>query len=55
MSGVVENGFFIDICDRVVIGYGDGRVEVCDINVGMIEENMLDFVESENVFLDFVD
>lgn len=55
MPGVVENGLFIDICDRVVIGYGDGRVEVRDINAGTIEENMLDFVESENVFSDLAD
>ena len=55
MPGVVENGLFVDICDRVVIGYGDGRVEVRDINAGTIEENMLDFVESENVFSDLAD
>lgn len=55
MPGVVENGLFIDICDRVVVGYGDGRVEVRDINAGTIEENMLDFVETENVFSDLAD
>ena len=55
MPGVVENGLFVDICDRVVIGYGDGRCEVRDINAGTIEENMLDFVESENVFSDLED
>ena len=55
MPGVVENGLFVDICDRVVIGYGDGRCEVRDINAGTIEENMLDFVESENVFFDLED
>ena len=55
MPGVVENGLFIDICDRVVIGYGDGRVEVRDINAGTIEENMLDFIESENMFSDLTD
>jgi hypothetical protein len=26
IPGVVENGLFIDICDIVVIGHGDGRV-----------------------------
>lgn len=55
MPGVVENGLFIDICDRVVIGHGDGKVEVRDINAGTIEENMLDFVENENVFADLGD
>lgn len=55
MPGVVENGLFIDICDTVVIGYGDGKAQVRDINAGTIEENMLDFVESENLFADLSD
>lgn len=55
MPGVVENGLFIDICDRVVIGYGDGRVEVRDINAGTIEENIVEFVENENLFSDLTD
>ena len=52
IPGVVENGLFIDICDIVVIGHGDGRVEVRDINAGTVEEDQLDFVESENLFAD---
>ncbi len=28
IPGVVENGLFLDICDSVVIGHQDGRVEV---------------------------
>ncbi|MGX9357295.1 ribose-5-phosphate isomerase RpiA [Roseobacteraceae bacterium S113] len=52
MPGVVENGLFIDICDTVVIGYGDGRVIVRDINEGTEEEDRLDFVESDNLFAD---
>lgn len=55
MPGVVENGLFIDICDRVVIGYGDGKVEVRDINAGTIEENIVDFVENENLFSDLTE
>lgn len=55
MPGVVENGLFIDICDRVVIGYGDGKVEVRDINAGTIEENIVDFVENDNLFTDLTD
>lgn len=55
MPGVVENGLFVDICDVVVIGYGDGRVEVRDINAGTIEESMLDFAEPDNLFTDLVD
>ncbi|MCH2164056.1 MAG: ribose-5-phosphate isomerase RpiA [Marinovum sp.] len=52
MPGVVENGLFIDICDTVVIGHGDGRVLVRDINEGTEEEERLDFVESDNLFAD---
>lgn len=55
MPGVVENGLFIDICDCVVIGYGDGRVEVRDINEGTVETDRLDFVESDNLFADMSD
>ena len=52
VPGVVENGLFIDICDRVVIGYGDGRVETRDINNGTVEESLIEFVESDNLFRD---
>jgi len=52
IPGVVENGLFIDICDVVVIGHGDGRVEVNDINSGTHEEERIDFVETGNMFSD---
>lgn len=52
IPGVVENGLFIDICDAVVIGYGDGKVEVRDINAGTVEEDHIEFAESENMFSD---
>ncbi|TNJ48580.1 ribose-5-phosphate isomerase RpiA [Phaeobacter sp. B1627] len=52
IPGVVENGLFIDMCDTVVIGYGDGKVEVRDINEGTIETDRIDFVESDNLFKD---
>ncbi len=55
MPGVVENGLFIDICDTVVIGYGDGRVEVRDINEGTVSTERLDFVENDNLFSDLSD
>ncbi|KPP85932.1 MAG: ribose 5-phosphate isomerase A [Rhodobacteraceae bacterium HLUCCO07] len=55
MPGVVENGLFIDICDVVVVGFGDGRVELRDINAGTIEEDRLDFVEDDNLFTDLMD
>jgi ribose 5-phosphate isomerase A len=55
MPGVVENGLFIDICDTVIIGYGDGLVEIRDINEGTVEHDKLDFVESDNLFTDLRD
>jgi ribose 5-phosphate isomerase A len=55
MPGVVENGLFIDICDIVVIGHGDGRVELRDINEGTVEQDRLDFVETDNLFSDMLD
>jgi len=41
MPGVVENGLFVDICDTLVIGFGDGRVEIRDINAGTVETDNL--------------
>ena len=54
VPGVVENGLFIDICDTVVIGHGDGRVELRDINDGTTEvEQSLE--SGENLFSDLAD
>jgi len=55
IPGVVENGLFIDICDAVVIGYGDGKVEVRDINAGTVQEDRIEFSENENLFTDLTD
>lgn len=55
IPGVVENGLFIDICDTVVIGYGDGRVEVRDINDGTVATERLEPVENDNLFSDLSD
>ncbi len=52
IPGVVENGLFIDICDRVIIGYGDGRVVTRDINAGTVSEERVEFVEDDNLFRD---
>ncbi|MBT2130810.1 ribose-5-phosphate isomerase RpiA [Aliiroseovarius lamellibrachiae] len=52
IPGVVENGLFIDICDIVVVGHGDGRVEVTDINEGTHEEDRIEFVDTDNIFKD---
>ena len=55
VPGVVENGLFIDVCDRVVVGYGDGRVEVRDIDAGTVEDSRVIFDESPNAFADLSD
>ena len=52
VPGVVENGLFIDICDVVVIGHGDGRVELRDITKGSVEHDRVEFVENDNLFAD---
>jgi len=50
IPGIVENGLFIDICDVVVIGHGDGKVEVDDINAGTHVEDRVEFVDNDNIF-----
>ena len=55
VPGVVENGLFIDICDTVIVGFGDGRVELRDITEGTVERDRLDFVETDNLFTDLAD
>ena len=50
VPGVVENGLFIDICDAVVIGYPDGRVETRDIATGAVEREQILFEEADNIF-----
>lgn len=52
MPGVVENGLFIDLCDKVIIGYSDGRVETRDINEGTVSEGRIDMEDSDNLFSD---
>ncbi len=55
IPGVVENGLFIDICDVVVIGHGDGRVDINDINAGTQEQDRIEFVEADNMFTDLAE
>ena len=55
MPGVVENGLFVDICDTVVLGFGDGKVEVRDINEGTVASERVEFTEPGNLFSDLSD
>ncbi len=52
IAGVVENGLFIDICDIVVVGHGDGRVVVRDIHAGTVADERMDFLPTDNIFAD---
>ena len=55
VPGVVENGLFIDICDVVVTGHSDGRVEVHDLNSGDSDVSEIAGPGHENVFADMGD
>lgn len=52
IAGVVENGLFIDICDTVVIGSPDGRVEIRDLDGPTIVEERIDLSAETNIFSD---
>lgn len=55
IPGVVENGLFIDICDMVILGHGDGRIELRDVNDGIFSEEKPSEDEEENIFADLSD
>ena len=55
VPGVVENGLFLDVADAIVIGHGDGRVEVRDINNGTVENEHIDILLNDNLFADLED
>jgi len=52
VRGVVENGLFLDMCDVLILGHGDGGVETRDINAGTVEQDRLDVMETDNLFTD---
>lgn len=52
IPGVVENGLFVDMCDVVITGHADGRVEVRDINAGTFEEERVAVEPTANIFDD---
>lgn len=55
VPGVVENGLFVDICDVVVTGHADGRVEMRDVNSGEVETTRLALAGEENAFSDLAE
>lgn len=53
IPGVVENGLFIDICDTVIIGHGDGRVMVRDSDgTTQVEDQSDGSSDISNIFAD---
>ncbi|MCK0169920.1 ribose-5-phosphate isomerase RpiA [Aliiroseovarius sp. S1123] len=52
VPGVVENGLFIDICDMVISGHGDGRIEVTDLTDGTLTEVQVETSQDANIFAD---
>lgn len=50
VPGVVENGLFIDICDVVVTGHADGKVDVHDLNTGESNQTEIASPDHENIF-----
>lgn len=55
IPGVVENGLFIDICDVVIVGHGNGQVDVRDITNDTNEVVRFDVRDDDNIFADFAD
>ncbi|MDX8351237.1 ribose-5-phosphate isomerase RpiA [Cognatiyoonia sp. IB215182] len=55
IPGVVENGLFIDICDMVIVGHANGKVEVTDITNGINEVVRFDVRDDDNIFVNIAD
>ena len=55
VPGVVENGLFVDICDIVIVGHGDGACETFDMTQGLLGEDQIELGESTNLFKDLMD
>lgn len=55
IPGVVENGLFVDICDVVVLGHGDGKVTVRDITNDTLETFRFDIQDTDNIFVNVAD
>ena len=54
IAGVVENGLFVDICDTLILGHGEGKVERFELD-GAAEVTQFDFLAADNIFTDISD
>jgi len=52
VPGVVENGLFLDICDVVIVGHGDGKVTVQDNDANNGAEIHFNVLDDTNIFAD---
>jgi ribose 5-phosphate isomerase A len=50
IPGVVENGLFVGICDKIVVGHGDGRVELRDLASPRVEDAVVEILREDNLF-----
>ena len=50
IPGVVENGLFIDICDAVILGHGDGRAEMHAIANPEVDVMQVEILRADNIF-----
>ena len=58
VPGVVENGLFLDVCDALVVGHADGRVETREFGAAGVEEARVAPPEGEradNIFTEIAD
>ena len=55
IPGVVENGLFLDICDTVILGHGDGRVDVLNAQTTRFGSDEDVLAEQVNIFRDLGD
>ncbi len=55
IPGVVENGLFLDICDTLVIGHPDGRVDVRHADLGRAGLDDAQLYTTPNIFADLGD
>jgi ribose 5-phosphate isomerase A len=52
VPGVVENGLFVDIADRVIIGHPDGACELRDLSGGsaQVSHRKVELTDARNIF-----
>jgi ribose 5-phosphate isomerase A len=55
IPGVVENGLFLDICDTLVIGHSDGRVDVIHADLGRAALDEAQAFAPTNIFANLED